>query len=138
MTEETLFIIKPDAVEHKLIGKILTRIEAEGFEIVELKLLKLSKKLAAEFYDIHRGKPFFDELVKFISSGKIVVALLARGNAVTYLRRVVGATDPKNASPGTLRHQFGTSTCKNAVHAADSKETAAREIQFFFPGKLSF
>ena len=133
---ETLFIIKPDAVRRRLTGKILARIEREGFEIIELKLLKLSKKTAGEFYAVHRGKPFYNDLVKFMSSGKIVVALLAHKDAVVHLRKIVGATNPIEANPGTIRNQFGTSIQMNVVHASDSKETAAQEISFFFGRKI--
>ena len=119
-------------MRRRLTGKILTRIGKEGFEIIKLKSLKLSRKRAAQFYSIHRGKPFYNDLVKFMSSGRIVVALLAHKDAVAHLREIVGATNPREADPGTIRNQFGTSIQMNVVHASDSKETAAREIAFFF------
>ncbi|MCK4353103.1 nucleoside-diphosphate kinase [candidate division WOR-3 bacterium] len=132
MVEKTLFIIKPDATKRGIIGKILARIENEDFKIVELKSLKLSKKKAEKFYKIHQGKPFYPELTDFMSSGKIIVCLLAREKGVKYLREVVGATDPELAKPNTLRNLFGTSIRENAVHASDSKKTADWEISFFF------
>lgn len=129
---KTLLIIKPDAVQQKLTGKILSQIEAEGFTILTLKSAKLSQERAGEFYSVHRGKPFYEDLVDFMSSGTIVVCLLEREAAVTYLREVVGATDPAEAKSGTLRQQFGTSVRENAVHASDSIATASQEIAFFF------
>ncbi|MBI4722203.1 MAG: nucleoside-diphosphate kinase [Candidatus Stahlbacteria bacterium] len=129
---ETLFIIKPDAVGKGVAALITKRIQEKGFRIIDSKTLKLSEQEAGEFYSIHKGKPFYDELVDFMTSGEIVVLRLEREDAVRYLREVVGATNPSNANPGTIRKDFGTSVCTNAVHASDSDENAKREIAFFF------
>ena len=129
---ETLFIIKPDAVGRGVAIQITKRIQEKGFRIMGSKTLKLSEEEAGEFYSIHKGKPFYDELVEFMTSGEIVVMRLEQEDAVKYLRKVVGATNPSNASTGTIRRDFGTSVCANAVHASDSDENAKREIAFFF------
>ena len=128
--EETLFIIKPDAISHA--ESIIKRVEDEGFEIVEKERLNLDRKRASEFYAIHKEKPFYSELVNFMSSGPVVVLILTREDAVSYLRKVVGATNPSDAAPGTLRKEFGSGVCTNAVHASDSKANADKEIAFFF------
>lgn len=130
--KETLFIIKPDAVAQEIGEKILSRVKNEGFKILELKNLTLSKESAGKFYLVHKGKPFYLNLIEFISSGRIIVCRLQRSDAVKKLREVVGATDPKDAEPGTLRKLFGTSICQNAVHASDSLATAKEELKFFF------
>jgi len=128
--EETLLIIKPSAIAYT--DLIIKRIKDEEFGIIEMKQLNLTEKKASEFYSIHKGKPFYSELVDFMSSGQVVVLRLARQDAVSYLREVVGATNPRDAAPGTLRKEFGTGVCTNAVHASDSRTNAAREIAFFF------
>ena len=128
--EETLFIIKPDAISHA--ESIIKRVEDEGFEIVEKERLSLDRKRASEFYAIHKEKPFYSELVKFMSSGSVIVLRLAREDAVSYLRKVVGATNPSDAVSGTLRKEFGSGVCTNAVHASDSKANADKETAFFF------
>jgi len=125
-------MIKPDAVKRNLIGEILKRVERAGFEIVELKMVKLSVPEAKRFYQIHRGKPFFDKLVKYVSSGKVVVALLRKKNAVKDLRELIGSTDPKNAKKGTIRRDLAINTTQNSVHASDSPQNAKIEIEFFF------
>ena len=125
-------MIKPDAVKRNLIGEILKRVERAGFEIVELKMVKLSVPEAKRFYQIHRGKPFFDKLVKYVSSGKVVVALLRKKNAVKDLRELIGSTDPKNAKKGTIRSDLAINTTQNSVHASDSPQNAKIEIEFFF------
>jgi nucleoside-diphosphate kinase len=125
-------MIKPDAVKRNLIGEILKRVERAGFEIVELKMVKLSVPEAKRFYQIHRGKPFFDKLVKYVSSGKVVVVLLRKKNAVRDLRELIGSTDPKNAKRGTIRRDLAINTTQNSVHASDSPQNAKIEIEFFF------
>ncbi len=125
-------MIKPDAVKKNLIGEILKQVEATNFKIVDLKMTKLSLPQARKFYQVHKGKPFFEKLVKFVSSGKVVAVLLARRNAVKKLRELVGATDPKQAKRGTIRRDFATNVTKNAVHASDSAESFRFESKFFF------
>jgi len=132
MVEKTLAIIKPDAVKKKLMGKIIQRIEEEGFEIVHLKMAPLTVEKAQGFYIVHKDKPFYGSLTKFMSSGPIVVMELERENAIGQWREVMGATDPAQAKPGTLRHTYGFSVERNAVHGSDAPETAAWEIKYFF------
>ena len=131
-TERTLLIVKPDAVGKAAAGRILGRLEAEGFAIRALEMTRLSTERAAEFYDIHKERPFFGELVEFMTSGSIVPAVLERDNAVAHLRAFIGETDSTKAAPGTIRRDFGTDVQCNAVHASDSLENATREIGFFF------
>jgi len=130
--ELTLSIIKPDAVSQGIIGKILARIEAEGLKIKAMKMLHLSKKEAEGFYAVHQGKPFFDSLTNFMSSGPAVVMVLEGEGAINKYRTLMGATNPKDADPGTLRAEFATNVEQNAVHGSDAPETAAFEIQYFF------
>ncbi|MDI6846274.1 MAG: nucleoside-diphosphate kinase [Candidatus Saccharicenans sp.] len=132
MTERTLAIIKPDAVRKKVIGRIIQRIEDEGFEILGLKMVHLTREEARKFYYVHKDKPFYESLTDFMSSGPSVVLLLERENAIKHWREVMGATDPAQARPGTLRRQFGFSIERNAVHGSDSPQTAEYEIAFFF------
>lgn len=131
--ERTLAIIKPDAVKKRIIGKIIQRIEEEGFKIVEMKLMRLTKQQAEGFYIVHKNKPFYQSLTEFMSSGEIVVMVLERENAIAHWREVMGATDPALAKPGTIRHTYGFSIERNAVHGSDSPETAEWEINYFFP-----
>lgn len=131
MIEKTLAIIKPDAVKKKVIGKIIQRIEEEGFRIVEMKLIRLSKQEAREFYAVHKEKPFYESLTDFMSSGEIVVMILERDNAIAHWREVMGTTDPALAEPETIRHEFGFSVERNAVHGSDSRPTAEWEIAYF-------
>ena len=131
-TERTLLIVKPDAVGKAATGRILARLEAEGFAIRALGMTRLTRERAAEFYDIHKERPFFGELVEFMTSGSIVPALLERDDAVAHLRAFIGETDSARAAPGTIRRDFGTDVQCNAVHASDSLENANREIGFFF------
>lgn len=133
MIEKTLAIIKPDAVKAKNTGKIIDRIEKEGFNILSLKKMLLTKQQAEEFYGIHKGKPFFEELVKFVISGPIVVMALKKENAINAWRDLMGATDPAQAKENTLRKLYGTNKGINATHGSDAPETAAVEIKFFFP-----
>lgn len=130
--ERTLSIIKPDAVAKGVIGKIVDRFEREGLKIVAMKMVKLSKSEAMAFYSVHKDKPFFDSLTDFMSSGPVVVMVLEGERAIERNREIMGATNPKDAAPGTLRHEFATDVEKNAVHGSDAPETARREIAFFF------
>lgn len=130
--QETLFMIKPDAVRGRKIGLILAKIEEAGFEIVELRQVRLTADRARRFYAVHEGKPFLNELVAFMSSGPAVPCRLRRENAVLELRELIGATDPKEAKPGTIRALYAESKGLNAVHASDSPENAAIEIDFMF------
>lgn len=131
--ERTLSIIKPDAVARDAIGAICARLEAAGLRIVAARMLRLSREQAASFYAIHRGKPFFDALVDFMASGPIMAQVLEGEDAVTRNRAVMGATNPADAAPGTIRADFARSVTENAVHGSDAPETAASEIAFFFP-----
>ena len=128
----TLLIIKPDAVKRHLAGKILKQVVDAGFKIIGLKMIWLSKAQGGEFYKIHKGKEFYDWLVNFISSGPIVVCCLESLDAPKKLREVVGSTDPKKATSGTVRNLYGTSVGENVVHASAPDENPEREIQFFF------
>jgi nucleoside-diphosphate kinase len=132
MIERTLAIIKPDAVKKRIVGKILDRIEEEGFQIVEMKMVRLTKDGARAFYAVHKGKPFFEGLTDFMSSGEIVVMALERENAIAHWRRVMGETDPARAQIGTLRRTYGFSIERNAVHGSDAPQTAETEIGYFF------
>ncbi len=132
MVEKTLAIIKPDIVKKRVIGKIIQRIEEEGFKISNLKMLHLSKEEAKGFYIVHKDKPFYESLTEFMSSGEILIMILERENAISYWRQVMGVTDPALAKPGTLRHTYGFSIERNAVHGSDSRETAEWEINYFY------
>jgi nucleoside-diphosphate kinase len=132
MNERTLAIIKPDAVKKKVVGKIIQRIEDEGFEISRVKMVDLTKEEAKGFYIVHKDKRFYDSLTEFMSSGKIIVMLLEREDAIAHWREVMGVTDPAQAKPGTIRRSFGFSVERNTVHGSDSPATAEWEIDFFF------
>jgi len=132
MAEKTLAIIKPDAVKKRVIGKIIQRIEDEGFSIQQLKMLRLTKEEAEGFYIVHKDKPFYGSLTDFMSSGPIVVMTLEKENAIDEWRGVMGVTDPALAKPGTLRRQFGFSIERNAVHGSDASATAEWELDYFF------
>jgi len=129
----TLAIIKPDAVLAGHAGKILALLEAEGFKLRAARLVRLTRDQAEAFYDVHRERPFFRPLVTFMTSGPALALALAREDAVAHLRRVIGATDPAEAQPGTVRKLYAQSKERNAIHASDSAENAAREVAFFFP-----
>ncbi len=131
--ERTLSIIKPDAVAKNVIGKIYQRFEDAGLKIVAAKMVWLSEKEAAAFYAVHRERPFFADLVRFMTSGPVMVQVLEGENAIAKNRELMGATDPKKAAPGTIRADFAESIDANAVHGSDSPETARSEIAFFFP-----
>jgi nucleoside-diphosphate kinase len=132
--QRTLAIVKPDGVEQKVVGKVVARIEAEGFRIAGLRMIRLGKAEAEGFYAVHRGKPFFSSLTAFMSSGPAVVMVLEREEAIAKWREIMGATNPANAAPGTLRKEFATSVERNIVHGSDAPETAAFEIAYFFGG----
>jgi nucleoside-diphosphate kinase len=132
--ERTLAIIKPDAVANRSTGRILARIEEEGFRILALRLVQLSRRQAEGFYAVHRERPFFGDLTAFMSSGPCVLLVLEREGAIAHWRRVMGATDPAKAEEGTLRKQFATNIERNACHGSDAPETAASEIAYFFRG----
>ena len=132
--ERTFAIIKPDAVERRLVGRILSRIEEAGFTIRAMRLQHLTKKDAEGFYAVHRERPFFGALTDFMSSGPCVVMALEAPDAITKWRALMGATDPAKADAGTLRREFGTSIERNATHGSDAPETAAFELGYFFRG----
>ncbi len=132
-TERTLSIIKPDAVQKNVVGKILTRFEDAGLKIVATKMMQLDKTLAGSFYEVHKERPFYNDLVSFMISGPVVVSVLEGPNAVLLNRDLMGATNPKEAKAGTIRADFADSIDANAVHGSDSLENAEREIRFFFP-----
>ena len=132
MANRTLTIIKPDSVRKGNFGKIISRIEAEGFMILGVKKIGLSQKQAEGFYAVHRERPFYRDLVKYMISGPVYVAALQRDDAVARLRKLMGATDPKKADRGTIRAEFGESIEQNAIHGSDSDENAKNEISFFF------
>lgn len=132
MKQQTLLMIKPDAVQRNLIGRIIERLETAGFQIVQMKMVHLTVARAREFYKVHEGKPFLEELVSFMSSSPIVAMALEKDNAVADLRDLIGATDPAKAACGTVRQCFAIDMGKNSVHASDSPENAAVEIKFHF------
>jgi nucleoside-diphosphate kinase len=132
MSEVTLSIIKPDAVQRNLIGEILRRFESAGLKVVAGKLLRLSPEQAQSFYAVHKERPFFAGLCAYMSSGPIFLSVLESENAIAKNREIMGATDPAKAAPGTIRKDCGTDVEANAVHGSDSAETAATEIAFFF------
>ena len=131
-SERTLSIIKPDATRRNLTGKINARFEERGLRIVAQKRLRLSQEIAERFYEVHRERPFFGDLVSFMISGPVVVQVLEGENAVALNREIMGATNPANAAPGTIRKDFAESIEANSVHGSDSPENAAREVAFFF------
>ena len=130
--QRTLLIIKPDAVRRGLIGEILHRVEVDGFQVISMRMLRLTERQARRFYLAHRRKPFYDPLCKFMISGRCVLCVLEREGAIDSLRQLVGKTNPKEAAFGTIRHDYATDTRQNCVHASDSPASAAREIGFFF------
>ena len=132
MANRTFTIIKPDSVRKGNFGKIISRLEAEGFKIRGLKKVGLSQQQAEGFYAVHKERPFYRDLVKYMTSGPVYVAALERDNAVQHLRNTMGATDPKKADKGTIRAEYGESIEQNAIHGSDSDENARIEIAFFF------
>ena len=137
-SNRTFTMIKPDAVEKGHVGTILNKINASGFRIVSMKMTQMSPRDAKLFYEVHKGRPFFGELVSFMSRGPIVAAILEKDNAVDDFRTLIGATNPEEAAEGTLRKQFATSMGENAVHGSDSNENAAIEGAFHFSGREMF
>ena len=133
MKERTLSIIKPDGVAKNVVGKILTRFEEAGLKIVGCRMMQLSNAQAEQFYDVHKERPFFKDLVGFMTQGPVVVSCLEGDEAIMKNRDLMGATDPKKAAPGTIRADFSESIDANTVHGSDAPETAKREISFFFP-----
>ncbi|HTI03740.1 MAG TPA: nucleoside-diphosphate kinase [Gemmatimonadales bacterium] len=129
----TLAIVKPDAVAAGHTGKIIAHLEAEGFRIRAAEMITLTTERAESFYEVHKERPFFRPLVTFMTSGPALALALERQDAVTHLRKVIGATDPAQAEPGTIRKLYAQSKERNAIHASDSPENAAREVAFFFP-----
>ncbi len=129
---KTLLMIKPDATERHLIGHVITRLEHARFRIVSMRTVTLTEPDARRFYAVHEGKPFLNDLVRFMTSGQIVAIALEKENAVLDLRALIGATDPAKAACGTLRNEIGRDIEKNSVHASDSDDNAAKEIPFFF------
>ncbi len=134
MSQRTFAIIKPDAVKRRLTGKILQRIEEEGFSVRAMRRIHLSKQQAEGFYDVHRARPFFASLTEFMSSGPCVALVLEADDAIKKWRTLMGATDPAKADAGTLRKEFAESIERNATHGSDAPETAAYEIGYFFAG----
>lgn len=130
--ERTLSIVKPDGVSRQLIGEVIRRFEKNGLKVVAMKMIHLKKEEAEGFYAVHREKPFFDSLTDFMSSGPSVVMVLEGENAINKTRKLMGATDFREAQEGTIRREFATSIERNVVHGSDSKETAAFEIAYFF------
>jgi nucleoside-diphosphate kinase len=128
----TLAIVKPDAVASGHTGKIIAHLQKEGFRVLGMKMTRLSREQAGEFYAVHRERPFYGELVEFMTSGAVVPLALERDNAVPRLREVIGSTDPAEAAEGTIRKLYAESKGKNAIHASDSDENAAVEVAFFF------
>ena len=132
MSNLTFTMIKPEAVEAGNTGAILNKIESSGFRIVAMKKVVLSKERAGEFYEVHKERPFYSELVDYMSSGPIIAAILEKENAVADFRELIGATDPSEAKPGTIRHEYAESKGKNAVHGSDSDDNAQIEANFHF------
>ena len=130
--ERTLSIIKPDAVSKNIVGEVITRFEKKGFRIAALKMLRLSKEEAKGFYMVHKERPFYESLTSFMSQGPVVVMVVEGENVITKVREIMGATNPKDAVPGTLRADFASDIEHNIVHGSDSKESASYEIPFFF------
>ena len=132
--ERTLSIVKPDAVAKNVIGQIMARFESAGLKIAAAKMIHMSREQAQAFYAVHKGRPFFNDLVTFMISGPVMIQVLDGENAIAKNRELMGATDPKKAAKGTIRADFAASIDANAVHGSDSPETAAAEIGYFFPG----
>jgi nucleoside-diphosphate kinase len=132
LTEQTLFIVKPDAVNRGLVGEVILRFERKGFKIIKLKMLIFTKEMAQKFYSDHSSKPFFGELVSFITSGRVVVAVIEGNNAIATTRIMIGSTKSFEAAPGSIRGDFGLGLTDNIVHASDSKESFEKEVKVVF------
>jgi len=135
VTERTLAILKPDCVRRNLSGQVLSRIEKAGFRILGMKMVHLTQDTGGGFYAVHRGRPFYNDLVSFMSSGACIPIALEKENAVADFRALIGATDPKDAAPGTIRKEFAASKGENIVHGSDSPENGRIEIAYFFSEK---
>jgi nucleoside-diphosphate kinase len=133
--DKTLLILKPDSVERRLVGKIVARVEEAGFRIRQVEMVQLSSDRARKFYAEHEGKPFLDDLVGYMTSGPCIPMVLEAEGAVGRLRELMGATNPQDAAPGTIRAEYGVNIQTNTVHGSDSPQSARREIEFFFPGE---
>ncbi len=132
MSEQSLFIVKPDGVERKLVGQILSRFENKGFKIVKLRMFTFTKEMAEEFYSDHKSKPFFGELVSFITSGRVVAVVIEGNNAIATTRLMIGSTKSFEASPGSIRGDFGLGFTDNIIHASDSKQSFEKEAAVVF------
>ena len=132
MTEQTLVIVKPDAVKRNLAEEILSRFKKKGFSVSKQKMLNFTTEMAKQFYSVHSSKPFFDELVSFITSGKVVAAIIECDNAISLTREIIGKTNPKEADAGTIRGDFGISITENSIHASDSSESFDKEVNVVF------
>ncbi len=130
--QRTFAFIKPDAVERNLVGRILARFEEEGFRIVALRMVRMTRSQAEKLYSVHVGKPFYQELVDYVTSGPVVLMVLEGEDAVRRVREIIGATNPREAAPGTIRAEYGLDVTRNTIHAADSLENAVREMMIFF------
>lgn len=130
--QKTFVMIKPDGVKRKLVGEIIGRIERKGLDIIAMKLVKMSKEAAEKLYEEHKGKSFYQELVSYITSGPVLCMVVAGDEAVAVMRKMIGATDPKEASPGTIRGDLALSKGENVIHASDSEEKAKKEMSIFF------
>ena len=132
MTEQTLIIVKPDAVKRNLAEEIISRFEKKGFTISKQKMLNFTTEMAKQFYSVHSSKPFFSELVSFITSGKVVAAIIEGDNVINVTREIIGKTNPKEADAGTIRGDFGISITENSIHASDSSESFDKEVNVVF------
>ncbi len=132
LAEQTLIIVKPDAVKRNLVGEILSRFEKSEFSISKLKMFSFTVEMAEQFYAVHNSKPFFGELVSFISSGNVVAAVIEGDNVIDITRKIIGKTNPKEASPDTIRGDFGTGILENSIHASDSSESFDKEVNVVF------
>ena len=132
MAEQTLIIVKPDAVKRNLAEEILSRFKKKGFSVSKLKTFNFTVEMAEQFYSVHSSKPFFDELVSFITSGNVTAAIIEGDNAINMTREIIGKTNPKEASPGTIRGDFGISITENSIHAPDSRESFDKEVNVVF------
>ena len=132
MTEQTLIIVKPDAVKRNLAEEILSRFKKKGFSVSKQKILNFTTEMAKQFYSVHSSKPFFNELISFITSGKVVVAIIEGDNVINVTREIIGKTNPKEADAGTIRGDFGISITENSIHASDSSESFDKEVNVVF------
>ena len=132
MADQTLIIVKPDAVKRNLVEEILSRFKKKGFSVSKQKMLNFTTEMAKQFYSVHSSKPFFNELVSFITSGKVVVAIIEGDNVINVTREIIGKTNPKEADAGTIRGDFGISITENSIHASDSSESFDKEVNVVF------